>query len=253
MQVLRRGRSMSQLTATVRNPGAEAGLTAIAAFGRPRRGLRLHRAGDAGRRRGPTGCAASATRSPRASTSSSTATRSRSGRRSSSAGPRSAGRRGSRSRTGPAEAAYWYRLDHPPARADGTLDVAGPDRDVRHDARARSARSSGPTGGQLVRAERRLHAPRVPARRRPAGSSPTSSARHAGDGYASVDSALWDPRPTARPSSPTPPRSCSSPSPDPNVCGRFRPHTERFRPQTSGLRRWGGSRSRRRGRRRTSC
>ena len=39
MQVLRRGRSMSQLTATVRNPGADAGLTAIAAFGAPRRGF----------------------------------------------------------------------------------------------------------------------------------------------------------------------------------------------------------------------
>lgn len=37
--VLRRGRSMSQLTATVRNPGAEAGLTVVAVFGAPRRGL----------------------------------------------------------------------------------------------------------------------------------------------------------------------------------------------------------------------
>jgi hypothetical protein len=36
VQVLRRGRSMSQLTATVRNPGAAAGLTAVAAFGAPR-------------------------------------------------------------------------------------------------------------------------------------------------------------------------------------------------------------------------
>ena len=37
--VLRRGRSMSQLTATVRNPGAEAGLTAIAVYGTERRGF----------------------------------------------------------------------------------------------------------------------------------------------------------------------------------------------------------------------
>src|SRR3546814_7187549 len=37
--VLRRGRTMSQLTATVRNPDAEAGLTAIAAFGATRRGF----------------------------------------------------------------------------------------------------------------------------------------------------------------------------------------------------------------------
>src|SRR5687767_13409797 len=39
VQVLRRGRSMSQLMATVHNPGADAGLTAIAAFGAPRRGF----------------------------------------------------------------------------------------------------------------------------------------------------------------------------------------------------------------------
>jgi acyl-CoA thioesterase len=37
--VLRAGRSMSQLTATVRNPGAAAGLTAVAVFGGPRRGF----------------------------------------------------------------------------------------------------------------------------------------------------------------------------------------------------------------------
>ena len=79
VQVLRRGRSMSQLTATVRNPGAEAGLTAIAAFGGAAARVRLHRAGDA--RRGRTGgrCAASAIRCPRASSSSSTARRGRSG------------------------------------------------------------------------------------------------------------------------------------------------------------------------------
>lgn len=39
VQVLRRGRSMSQCTATVRNPGADAGLTAIAVFGGERRGF----------------------------------------------------------------------------------------------------------------------------------------------------------------------------------------------------------------------
>jgi acyl-coenzyme A thioesterase PaaI-like protein len=37
--VLRRGRSVSQLTATLRNPGNEAGLTAVAAFGANRRGF----------------------------------------------------------------------------------------------------------------------------------------------------------------------------------------------------------------------
>src|SRR3954468_11072372 len=36
---LRRGRTMSQLSATVRNPGAKAGLTAIAVFGATRQGF----------------------------------------------------------------------------------------------------------------------------------------------------------------------------------------------------------------------
>jgi acyl-CoA thioesterase len=39
VQVLRRGRSMSQATVTVRNPGSEAGLTAIAVFGASRPGF----------------------------------------------------------------------------------------------------------------------------------------------------------------------------------------------------------------------
>lgn len=39
VQVLRRGRSLSQATATVRNPGAAAGLTAVAAFGATRPGF----------------------------------------------------------------------------------------------------------------------------------------------------------------------------------------------------------------------
>ena len=39
VSVVRRGRSMSQLTATVRNPGEPAGLTAVAAFGSSRRGF----------------------------------------------------------------------------------------------------------------------------------------------------------------------------------------------------------------------
>jgi acyl-CoA thioesterase len=39
VQVLRRGRSMSQCTATLRNPDADAGATAIAVFGAPRKGF----------------------------------------------------------------------------------------------------------------------------------------------------------------------------------------------------------------------
>jgi acyl-CoA thioesterase len=39
VQVLRRGRSMSQCSATLHNPGTEAGTTGIAVFGAPRRGF----------------------------------------------------------------------------------------------------------------------------------------------------------------------------------------------------------------------
>lgn len=39
VEILRRGRSMSQCTATVRNSGAEAGLTAVAVFGAERKGF----------------------------------------------------------------------------------------------------------------------------------------------------------------------------------------------------------------------
>jgi len=39
VQILRRGRSLSQLTTTVRNPGAAAGLTAVAVFGAVRPGF----------------------------------------------------------------------------------------------------------------------------------------------------------------------------------------------------------------------
>lgn len=83
VQLLRRGRSMSQLTATVKNPDADAGLTAIAAFGAPRRGFDFtelvfpHVPG-------PEGIRSFATRCPRESTSSGSDRRCRSGRRSSS-------------------------------------------------------------------------------------------------------------------------------------------------------------------------
>ena len=205
MQVLRRGRSMSQLTATVRNPGADAGLTAIAAFGAPRRGFEFTELVMPDVPRTRRASAASAIRSPRASTSSSTATRCRSGTRSSRAARRSAGHRGSRSRTGPAEVAYWYRLDHPPLAADGSLDVAGAIVIVRHDARARSARSSVPGRGRLVRAERRLHAPRVPAAPARAGSSPTSGPATPATATPASSPPSGTRRRTAPPSSPTPP------------------------------------------------
>ena len=242
---LRRGRSMSQLTATVRNPGADAGLTAIAAFGAPAARLRLHRAGDAGRGRARRRCGASAIRSPRASTSSSTATPLPVlGARSSRADRSSGGHRGRSSWTGRPRSANWYRLDDPPLRARRHPRPAGVDRDVRHDARLGRPEAR-PRQRAVVRAERRLHAPPVPARppewllahqqgpprrrRLRQRRVPPSGTR----------------RPTAPPSSPTPPSSCSSRFPRDRS---RRAHAERL---SVGGR--GGSRSRRRGRRRSSC
>jgi acyl-CoA thioesterase len=191
VQVLRRGRSMSQLTATVRNPDAPAGLTAIAAFGASRRGF------DFTELVMPDG-------------------------------PGPEGLRGYRDPLpegvdfefdgdpfpfweqviecrpaigrppwepfvdGPAEAAYWYRLDHPPLSADGALDVAAPI--VLCDTMPGSVgQKLGPESGSWFApsVDFTLHLFR-PAT--PGWLFSHQRARHAGDGYASVDSALWDPR-----------------------------------------------------------
>jgi acyl-CoA thioesterase len=188
--VLRRGRSMSQATATVRNPGASAGLTAIAAFGASRRGFDFTElvmpAVD-----GPEGllgyrdpipddvdfefdgdpfpfweeiieCRPAIGRPP-----------------------------WEPHEDGPAEAGYWYRFDHPPLAADGAMDVAGPI--VMCDTMPGSVgQKLGPDAGPWFApsVDFTLHVFR-PA---PAGwLFSHQRARHAGDGYASVDSALWDP------------------------------------------------------------
>ena len=206
VQVLRRGRSMSQLTATVRNPGADAGPHRDRGVRRAAARVRVHRARDARRRR--------SRRPPRLPRPAPRGRRLRVrrrpvpvlGARSSSAGRRSAGRRGSRSRTGPPRRRYWYRLDHPPLAADGSLDVAGADRDVRHDARLRSARSSArrPSDWFAPSVDFTLHVLRL--RRARAGSSPTSAPATPATATPASTCALWDPAaPTAPPSSPTPP------------------------------------------------
>ena len=97
--VLRRGRSMSQLTATVRNPGADAGLTAIAVFGEPRRGFAFTEL-EPPTCPGPRASGRTATPSPKGSSSSSPAHRCPCGRRSSTPARRAAGPPGSPSRTG---------------------------------------------------------------------------------------------------------------------------------------------------------
>jgi acyl-CoA thioesterase len=189
-QVVRRGRSMSQLRATVRNPDAEAGLTAIAAFGAPRRGFEFTElampvvtaAADLRGYRDPIPddvdfefdgdpwpfwerileCRPAISRAP-----------------------------WEPFEEGPAEVAHWYRLDHPPLAADGSLDVTG--LIVMGDT------MPGPVGQKLGPQDPQWFAPSVDftfhalGNARPGWLLAHQKARHAGGGYASVESALWDP------------------------------------------------------------
>lgn len=194
--VLRRGRSMSQLTATVRNDGAEAGLTAIAAFGSVRRGF------DFTELTMPVVPAPEGLRSFRDPLPDDVDfefdrppmpfwTEVVEGRPAIGRPPWEP------FEAGPAEAGSWYRLDDPPVLDDGTLDVAAPI--VLCDTMPSSVGQklgpdAGPWFGPSVDYTLHVFAPASPgwlfAHQR---------ARHAGDGYASVDLALWDPRPEAGP------------------------------------------------------
>lgn len=186
--VLRRGRSMSQLTATVRNPGEEAGLTAIAAFGAPRRGFAFTDLempdvdGPEGRRSFrdplPEGVEFEFQRPPMPFWEQIIESRPVIGRPPWE--PFEEGR---------AEAANWVRIDDPPVLADGRLDPLaalvvcdtmpgavgqklGPD--------------TGPWFGPSVDLTVHLLEPTEPG-----WLLAHNRARHAGDGYASVDQALW--------------------------------------------------------------
>lgn len=190
VQVLRRGRSMSQLTATVRNPGQDAGLTAIAAFGAPRRGFSFTDLampevdGPEGRRSFrdplPEGVEFEFTRPPMPFWEEIVEARPVIGRPP-----------WEPFEDGPAETAYWYRVDDPPLLPDGTLHPAalivvgdtmpgavgqklGPD--------------AGPWFGPSVDLTVHLLEPAPPG-----WLLAHNRARHAGDGYASVDQALWTP------------------------------------------------------------
>ena len=190
VQLLRRGRSMSQLTATVRNPDAEAGLTAVAAFGAPRRGFDFTELvfpdvpGPVGapsfRDPLPEGVDFEWDRPPMPFWDEVIESRPVIGRPP-----------WEPHEDGPAEAAYWYRLDDPPVRADGTLDVAGPI--VMCDTMPSSVgQKLGPDSGQWFApsVDYTLH---VFGPASPGWLLAHHKARHAGDGYASVELALWDP------------------------------------------------------------
>jgi acyl-CoA thioesterase len=191
VQVLRRGRSVSQLVATVRNPGAPAGLTALAAFGAPRRGFEFTDVempkveGPEGLRGFrdplPEGIEFEFDRPPMPFWESVLESRPVIGRPP-----------WEPYEDGPAEIAYWYRIDHPPLAADGRLDTAGVL--VMCDTMPGSV-------GQKVRyvegenwfapsVDYTVHLFRAP---RPGWLFAHMHARHAGDGYASIDCTLWDP------------------------------------------------------------
>jgi len=196
VQLLRRGRSMSQLTATVRNPGAEAGLTAIAAFGAPRRGFEFTELvfpevpGPDGLRSFrdplPDGVDFEFDRPPMPFWEEIIESRPVIGR-----AP------WEEHVDGPAEAAFWYRLDDPPLGPGGVLDPAGPI--VLCDTMPSSVgQKLGPDAGPWFApsVDYTLHLFRPAS---PGWLLAHHKARHAGDGYASVELSLWDPSPPQGP------------------------------------------------------
>jgi len=185
--VLRRGRSMSQVTATVRNPGAEAGLTAIAVYGGVRRGFAF-----TGRElpdvpgpdevrgfRDPLPEGVEFDRPPMPFWEEIVESRPAIGRPP-----------WEPFEDGPAEMAYWYRLDEPPVGDDGFLDPAAAlvlcdtmpgavGQKVGYEA--------GPWFGPSADYTIHLLAPAQPG-----WLLAHNRAHQAGDGYASVEMDLWD-------------------------------------------------------------
>lgn len=190
VDVLRRGRSMSQLTATVRNPGASAGLTAIAVFGASRRGFEFTDLqppsvdGPDGLRSFrdplPEGVEFEFDRPPMPFWEEIIECRPAMGRPP-----------WEPFEDGPAECAYWYRLDDPPVLDDGRLDPAAAIVlcDTMPGAVGQKlGPQSGPWFGPSADFTIHLLGPA-----RPGWLLAHNRARHAGDGYASVEMTLWDP------------------------------------------------------------
>jgi acyl-CoA thioesterase len=192
VEVLRQGRSMSQLSATARNPGAAAGLTAIAAFGAPRRGFEFTDLafpdvpGPEGLRgfRDPLPDGVDPERfirRPMVFWDEVVECRPATGRPP-----------WEPFEDGPAEVAYWYRLDDPPEVVPGVLDPLASI--VLCDTMPGAvSQKVGPQDemwfGPSVDLTVHLLGPASPG-----WLLAHNRARHAGDGYASVEMALWDPR-----------------------------------------------------------
>lgn len=189
-RVLRRGRSMSQLSATVRNPGADAGLTAVAVFGAPRRGFDFTDLaypdveGPDGLRSYrdplPDGVELELSRPPMPFWEEIIECRPASGRPP-----------WEPFEDGPAECHYWYRLDDPPVLPDGSLDPLA--------AVVLCDTMPGAVGQKLGPDAGSWFGPSVDltvhllGSARPGWLLAHNRARHAGDGYASLEMALWDP------------------------------------------------------------
>lgn len=190
VDVLRRGRSMSQLSATVRNPGATAGLTAIAVFGASRQGFDFTDVqpptveGPDGLRSYrdplPEGVEFEFDRPPMPFWEEIIECRPATGRPP-----------WEPFEDGPAECTYWYRLDDPPVLADGRLDPAAAIVlcDTMPGAVGQKlGPQSGPWFGPSADFTIHLLGPAMPG-----WLLAQNRARHAGDGYASVEMTLWDP------------------------------------------------------------
>ncbi len=188
VEVLRRGRSMSQCTATVRNPGAAAGLTAVAVFGAERRGFTFVDAAPpdvAGpeelrsfRDPIPDGVDFEFARPPMAYWE-----RIVDGRAALGRAPWDA------FEEGPAEAASWFRIDQPPLDPDGYLHRLAPVVlcDMMPSAVFQKIQPSdeiwfGPSADYTVH---------LFGSTEPGWLLGHSRARWAGDGYASVEMTLW--------------------------------------------------------------
>lgn len=189
VSVLRRGRSMSQLSALVRNPGADAGLTAVAVFGADRAGFDFTDAAF------PDVPAPDTLRSYRDPLPEGVdfefdhelwpfwATILE-------AKPATGRAPWEPFEEGPAEVVYWYRVDDPPLDPDGLIDplvsvVVCDTMPAAVDQKVEPGRDwFGPS------ADLTIH---LFGRARPGWLLAHNRARHAGDGYASVDMALWDP------------------------------------------------------------
>lgn len=187
--VLRTGRSMSQLTATVRNPGAAAGLTAVAVFGAPRRGFEFTDLGfpevpgpdglRSFRDPIPDGVDFEFTRPALPFWEEIIETRPAVGRPP-----------WEPFEDGPAEVAFWYRIDDPPVMDDGYVDPLASIVVCDTMPNAVSQKTGPDVEWFGPSADLTIH---LLDRARPGWLLGHNRARHAGDGYASVEMALWDP------------------------------------------------------------